>query len=224
MVTITKASRQGNWQETMETWGIMGWRRMVWWLSGTRMWFPSAQIRGGGSHWMVGSSVNVLVSGIKAEVFLLLFNRRLGPFRDEQISKKNPVRSFITGQEPMNRPLCPGCFLFWLKSCCIKKNSAFNVISRPFPWLWEIWVRDYMRVRIYPWLLILLNFCSILEFPDAADLYIPKYPTSSCAPPPLPQRKWVPPLPLSLRGRARLQVGQSEWQVRKDPLCSLCCV
>ena len=49
---------------------------------------------------MVGSSVNVLVSGIKAEVFLLLFNRRLGPFRDEQISKKNPVRSFITGQEP----------------------------------------------------------------------------------------------------------------------------
>ena len=53
-----------------------------------RMWFPSAQIRGGGSRWMVGSSVNVLVSGIKAEVFLLLFNRRLGPFRDEQISKK----------------------------------------------------------------------------------------------------------------------------------------
>ena len=177
-----------------------------------------------GSRWMVGSSVNVLVSGIKAEVFLLLFNRRLGPFRDEQISKKNPVRSFITGQEPMNRPVCPGCFLFWLKSCCIKKNSAFNVMSRPFPWLWEIWVRDYMRVRIYPWLLVLLNFCSILEFSDAANLYIPEYPTSSCAPPPLLQRKWVPPLPLSLRGRARLQVGQSEWQVRKDPLCSLCCV
>ena len=77
------------------------------------MWFPSAQIRGGGgSRWMVGSSVNVLVSGIKAEVFLLLLNRRLGPFRDEQISKKNPVRSFITSQEPMNRSVCPGCFLF----------------------------------------------------------------------------------------------------------------
>ena len=60
----------------------------------------------------LGLPVNVLVSGIKAEVFLLLFNRRLGPFRDEQISKKNPVRSFITGQEPMNRPVCPGCFLF----------------------------------------------------------------------------------------------------------------
>ena len=52
------------------------------------------------------------LSGIKAEVFLLLLNRRLGPFRDEQISKKNPVRSFITSQEPMNRSVCPGCFLF----------------------------------------------------------------------------------------------------------------
>ena len=70
------------------------------------MWFPSAQIRGG------GVTLDVLVSGIKAEVFLLLFNRRLGPFRDEQISKKNPVRSFIAGQEPMNRSVCPGCFLF----------------------------------------------------------------------------------------------------------------
>ena len=46
------------------------------------MWFPSAQIRGGKgggggeSRWIVGSSVS-LVSGIKAEVFLLLFNRRL---------------------------------------------------------------------------------------------------------------------------------------------------
>ena len=73
------------------------------------MWFPSAQIRGGGGG---GGTLDVLVSGIKAEVFLLLFNRRLGTFRDEQISKKNPVRSFITGQEPMNWPVCPGCFLF----------------------------------------------------------------------------------------------------------------
>ena len=48
--------------------------------------------KGGG-----GVTLDVLVSGIKAEVFLLLFNRRLGTFRDEQISKKNPVRSFITG-------------------------------------------------------------------------------------------------------------------------------
>ena len=30
-----------------------------------------------GSHGMMVSSVNLLVSGIKAEVFLLLFNRRL---------------------------------------------------------------------------------------------------------------------------------------------------
>ena len=44
----------------------------------------------------------------KAEVFLLLFNRRLGPFRDEKIVKKqNPIRSFITGQGPMNRPVFP---------------------------------------------------------------------------------------------------------------------
>ena len=53
------------------------------------------------------------VSGIKAKVFLLLFNRRLGPFWDEKIVKKqNPIRSFITGQEPMNRPVCPGVSFF----------------------------------------------------------------------------------------------------------------
>ena len=52
--------------------------------------------------------------------------------------------------------------------------------------------------NISPWLLILLNFCSILEFSDAANLYTPDYPTSSCTPPPLPRRKWGPPLPLSL--------------------------
>ena len=50
------------------------------------------------------SSVNLLVSGIKAEVFLLLFNRRLGPFGDDNIVlEQNLTRSYITGQEPMNR-------------------------------------------------------------------------------------------------------------------------
>ena len=43
--------------------------------------------------------------------------------------------------------------------------------------------------NISPWLLILLNFCSILQFSDAANLYIPDYPTSSCAPPPAPAGK-----------------------------------
>ena len=52
-----------------------------------------------------------------------------------------------------------------------------------------------------------VNFGSNLGFSDAANLYIPNYPTSGCAPPPLPQRKWGPPLPLSLQGRVRLQVG-----------------
>ena len=53
------------------------------------------------------------LSGIKAEVFLLLFNRWLGPFWDEKIVKKqNPIRSFITGQEPMNRPVCPDVSFF----------------------------------------------------------------------------------------------------------------
>ena len=93
------------------------------------MCFPSAQIRRDGGFTLDGAVFPLY--GIKAEVFLLLFNRRLGPFRDENIVKKqNPIRSFITGQGPMNR------------SCCIKKHSAVNVISRHFPWLWEIWVRD----------------------------------------------------------------------------------
>ena len=86
------------------------------------MCFPSAQIRRGGWFTLNGG----VFPCTKAEVFLSLFNRRLGPFWDEKIVKKqNPIRSFITGQEPMNRPIC-----------------AFNVISRPFPWLWQIWVRD----------------------------------------------------------------------------------
>ena len=54
------------------------------------------------------------LSGIKAEVFLLLFNRRLGPFRDEKIVKKqNPIRSFITGQGAMNRPVFPDVSVFY---------------------------------------------------------------------------------------------------------------
>ena len=57
-----------------------------------------------GSHGMMVSSVNLLVSGIKAEVFPLLFNRRLGPFGDDKIVlEQNLTRSYITGQEPMNR-------------------------------------------------------------------------------------------------------------------------
>ena len=79
---------------------------MVWWLSGTRTWFLSAQIRRGGGFTLDGGVFPL--SCIKAEVFLLLLNRRLGPFRDEKIVKKqNPIRSFITGQESMNRPVCP---------------------------------------------------------------------------------------------------------------------
>ena len=54
---------------------------LVW----TRMWFPSAQIRRGGGFTLNGGVFPL--SGIKAEVFLLLFNRRLGPFWDEKIVK-----------------------------------------------------------------------------------------------------------------------------------------
>ena len=49
------------------------------------MWFPSAQIRRGG--WFTLDGGVFPLSGIKAEVFLLLFNRRLGPFRDKKIVK-----------------------------------------------------------------------------------------------------------------------------------------
>ena len=63
--------------------------------------------KGGGGGFTLDGGVFPL-SGIKAEVFLLPFNHRLGPFRDKKNSKKqNPIRSFITGQEPMNRPVCP---------------------------------------------------------------------------------------------------------------------
>ena len=53
------------------------------------MWFPSAQIMGGGG---VGGGVTLdggvfPLSCTKAEVILLLFNRRLGPFRDEKTIK-----------------------------------------------------------------------------------------------------------------------------------------
>ena len=82
------------------------------------------------------------LSGIKAEVFLLLFNRRLGPFRDEKIVKSYKI--FYNRPGAHEQACLSRCFLFWLNSCCIKKNSAFNVISRPFPWLWEIWVRDFI--------------------------------------------------------------------------------
>ena len=67
---------------------------------------------------------------------------------------------------------------------------------------------------ISPWLLILLNFCSILKFSDAANLYIPDYPTSSCAPSPLPQRKWGPPLPLSPPGEGTA-TGRLVWVTGK---------
>ena len=49
------------------------------------MWFPSAQIRRDGGFTLDGGVFPL--SCIKAEVFLLLFNRRLGPFRDENIVK-----------------------------------------------------------------------------------------------------------------------------------------
>ena len=49
------------------------------------MWFPSDQIRRGGGFTLDGGVFPL--SGIKAEVFLLLFNRRLGPFGDEKIVK-----------------------------------------------------------------------------------------------------------------------------------------
>ena len=79
------------------------------------MWFPSAQIRRGWGLTLDGGVFPL--SGIKAEVFLLLFNRRLGPFWDEKNSKKqNPIRSFITGQEPMNRPICPDVSFYDFKN------------------------------------------------------------------------------------------------------------
>ena len=50
------------------------------------MWFPSAKIRwGGGGFTLVGGVFPL--SCTKAEVFLLLFNRRLGPFWDQKIVK-----------------------------------------------------------------------------------------------------------------------------------------
>ena len=49
------------------------------------MWFPSAHIRRDGGFTLDGGVFPL--SCIKAEVFLLLFNRRLGPFRDENIVK-----------------------------------------------------------------------------------------------------------------------------------------
>ena len=60
-------------------------------------------------------------------------------------SKKTKSYKIFYNRPGAHEPACLSrCFLFWLKSCCIKKNSAFNVISRPFPWLWEIWIRDYI--------------------------------------------------------------------------------
>ena len=46
----------------------------------------SSNKEGWGVGFMLDGGVFPL-SGIKAEVFLLLFNRRLGPFRDEKIVK-----------------------------------------------------------------------------------------------------------------------------------------
>ena len=144
MTTITKASRRGHWQETMETWGIMGWRWMVWWLSGTRMWFPSAQIRGrGGSLWMVGSSL-FLASRLRSfnSIVVQPSARTISGWKN---SKKTKSYKIFYNRPGAHEQACLSrCFLFWLNSCCIKKNSAFNVISRPFPWLWEIWIRDYI--------------------------------------------------------------------------------
>ena len=48
--------------------------------------FSSNTGAGGGGGFTLDSGVFPL-SGIKAEVFLLLFNRRLGPFWDEKIVK-----------------------------------------------------------------------------------------------------------------------------------------
>ena len=52
---------------------------------------------GGGGGFTLDGGVFPL-SGIKAEVFLLLFNRRLGPFRDEKIVKTKSFKIFY------NRP------------------------------------------------------------------------------------------------------------------------
>ena len=53
------------------------------------MWFPSTQIRRDGGFTLDGGVFPL--SGIKAEVFLLLFNRRLGLFRDEKIVKSYKI-------------------------------------------------------------------------------------------------------------------------------------
>ena len=91
----------------METWDIMDGEGWSGGSQGRECGFlHAAQIGRGGGFTLDGGVFPL--SGIKAEVFLLLFNRRLRPFRDEKIVKKqNPIRSFITGQEPMNRPVCP---------------------------------------------------------------------------------------------------------------------
>ena len=91
----------------METWDIMDGEGWSGGSQGRECGFlHAAQIGRGGGFTLDGGVFPL--SGIKAEVFLLLFNRRLGPFRDKKNSKKqNPIRSFITGQEPMNRPICP---------------------------------------------------------------------------------------------------------------------
>ena len=144
----------------METWGIIGWRRMVWWLSGTKMWFPSAQIRwGGGVHvgwwclpsfWHQSWGVSIVVQPSA---------RTISGWKN---SKKTKSYKIFYNQPGAHEQACLSrCFLLWLKSCCIKKISAFNVISRPFLWLWEIWVRDYMWIHFsltIDFVKFLLNF------------------------------------------------------------------
>ena len=89
----------------------MGWRRMVWWLSGTKNVVSFSSNKEGWGFTLDGGVFPL--SGIKAEVFLLLFNRRLGPFRDENIVKNISYKIFY------NRPGAhePAClsrfFLFY---------------------------------------------------------------------------------------------------------------
>ena len=70
----------------METWDIMDGEGWSGGSQGRECGFlHAAQIGRGGGFTLDGGVFPL--SGIKAEVFLLLFNRRLGPFRDENIVK-----------------------------------------------------------------------------------------------------------------------------------------
>ena len=51
------------------------------------------------------------LSGIKAEVFLLLFNRRLGPFRDEKIVKLKSYKIFYNRPAAHEQACLSRCFL-----------------------------------------------------------------------------------------------------------------